>query len=182
MVKLIELEYFERSDFSQLVAWVTSPEFLLQWGGPDFEYPLDDKQLDHYISGANRPGSTVLIFRGMDTASGHIVGHISLGRIDRKNQSGRIGKVLVGDPGMRGQGIGQSMIRQMLAIAFADLQLHRISLGVFDFNHTAIEAYRKAGFTLEGVLRDARKIGNEFWNLCEMSMLAHEWRTRKTAT
>ncbi|NMP23687.1 GNAT family N-acetyltransferase [Sulfobacillus sp. DSM 109850] len=179
---MVELQYFERSDFPQLVAWVTSPEFLLQWGGPGFDYPLDEPQLEQYVLEANRPGSKVLVFRGFDTESGKVVGHISLGQIDRKNQSGRIGKVLVGDPAMRGKGIGQSMIRQTLDIAFDGLQLHRVSLGVFDFNHSAIEMYRKVGFTLEGVLRDARKIGDDYWNLCEMSILAHEWKTRKTAT
>lgn len=180
MVELVELQYFQRSDFPQLIVWITSPEFLLQWGGPDFNYPLDEKQLEHYISGANRPDSKSLIFNGVDTTSGKVVGHISLGQIDRKNQSARMGKILVGDPAMRGKGIGQRMIEQLLDIAFDHLQLHRVSLGVFDFNHAAIEAYRKTGFTLEGVLRDARKIGDVYWNLCEMSMLMHEWKMRKT--
>ncbi|WAH35223.1 GNAT family N-acetyltransferase [Alicyclobacillus dauci] len=173
---MVELQYFERSDFQQLIEWIQSPKFLLQWGGPRFNYPLDDKQLEQYIAEANRPDSNILVFRVYHSYSDKIVGHISLGQIDMKNQSARIGKVLVGDPSMRGQGIGQSMMKAILKIAFENLQLHRVSLGVFNFNQSAIAMYEKVGFTKEGVLRDARKIGNDYWDLCEMSILAHEWK------
>lgn len=172
---MIELQYFERSDFGQLMEWITSPEFLLQWGGPGFSYPLNQQQLEQYLSGANTPDANTLVFRVFDTDSGKVVGHISLGQIDIKNQSARVGKVLVGEPSMRGKGIGQNMMRAVLEIAFGNLKLHRVSLGVFDFNESAIATYEKIGFTLEGTLRDARKIDDEYWNLCEMSVLAHEW-------
>jgi RimJ/RimL family protein N-acetyltransferase len=54
--------------------------------------------------------------------------------------------------------------------------LHRISLGVFDFNERAIRCYEKVGFSREGLLRDARRFKDYYWNLIEMSMLEHEWR------
>ncbi|HBQ95181.1 MAG: GNAT family N-acetyltransferase [Firmicutes bacterium] len=179
---MVELQYFERSDFGQLIEWIKSPEFLLQWGGPGFIYPLDERQLEQYISAANKPDATSLVYRVLDTQSGKVVGHISLGQIDRKNQSARIGKVLVGDPSMRGRGIGQCMMKAILKIAFESLKLHRVSLGVFDFNKSAIATYEKVGFTLEGVLRDCRKIDGEYWNICEMSILAHEWERLEIRT
>ncbi len=177
---MVELQYFEQSDFGQLISWIRSPEFLLQWGGPGFSYPLDEQQLEHYLSEANTPDSKTLVFRVVDTDNGNVVGHISLGQIDRKNQSARIGKVLVGDPSIRGKVIGQCMMKAVLEIAFGNLKLHRVSLGVFDFNKPAIATYERVGFTLEGTLRDARRIGDEYWNICEMSILAHEWEQLKT--
>lgn len=108
--------------------------------------------------GANEPlKSNQFIYKAVDQQSGQTVGHISLGRIDRENLSGRIGKVLVVSSHTRGAGIGLQMINAVLKIGFAELKLHRISLGVFDFNHAAIRCYEKAGFIREGLLRDARK-------------------------
>lgn len=98
-----------------------------------------------------------------------------MGKIDRKNRSARVGKVLVGDKNARGKGIGRQMIREILKIAFDDLHLHRVSLGVFDFNVSAISCYEKAGFVKEGLLRDSRKNGDEYWSLWEMSILENEW-------
>lgn len=173
---MIELRYFTSSDFKQLIEWSGDEAFMLQWAGPQFQYPLTEDQLTQYIEGANDPlKSDRLIYKAMDQASGQTVGHISL-RIERENRSGRIGRVLVGSSHTRGAGIGLQMINAVLKIGFDELKLHRISLGVFDFNHAAIRCYEKAGFIREGLLRDARKYQDSYWNLIEMSMLEDEWK------
>ena len=172
---MIELHYFERSDFKQLINWVESPEFLLQWSGPGFTYPLDEQQLETYIENANKETSDKLVYKVVDKETGAVIGHIALGSIDRKNRSARIGKVLVGEKSVRGKGIGEQMISEVLKIAFDVLHVHRVSLGVFDFNASAIACYEKSGFTKEGLLRDSRKMGDTYWSLWEMSMLENEW-------
>ncbi|KKI92702.1 aminoglycoside adenylyltransferase [Bacillus sp. SA1-12] len=172
---MIELKYFERSDFKQLINWIDSPQFLLQWGGPAFEYPLTADQLEKYIENANNDYSDTLVYKVMDSETGDVIGHISLGKIDRKNKSARVGKVLVGDKNVRGKGIGQLMIKEILKIAFEKHKLHRVGLGVFDFNVSAIACYEKAGFIKEGLLRDTGKNGEEYWNQWEMSILENEW-------
>jgi len=65
-----------------------------------------------------------------------------------------------------------------LDIGFGELGLHRIDLVVFDFNTAAIKCYERAGFTREGHLREARKIGSEYWTLYQMSVLEQEWRAK----
>lgn len=115
-----------------------------------------------------------LIYKVVDEETDKAIGHISLGKIDRTNMSARIGKVLVGSLQTRGKGIGQKMIREALRIAFEELNLHRVSLGVFDFNTDAIACYEKAGFKKEALLRDARRNGNEHWSLWEMGVLIEE--------
>jgi RimJ/RimL family protein N-acetyltransferase len=67
------------------------------------------------------------------------------------------------------------LMEEILKVAFDELNLHRVSLGVFDFNLSAIACYEKAGFIKEGLLRDARKNDDEYWNLWEMSILEDEW-------
>jgi RimJ/RimL family protein N-acetyltransferase len=172
---MIELKYFETSDFKQLIDWIGSPEFLLQWAGAEFEYPLDESQLEKYMENANNENSDRLVYKVVHKETGDVIGHISLGKIDRRNNSGRIGKVLLGDESVRGQGIGQLMIEEIIKIAFDRLKLHRVSLGVYDFNKSAIACYEKAGFIKEGLNRDSSKMGDEYWSLWEMSILENEW-------
>ncbi|MEH7238887.1 GNAT family N-acetyltransferase [Bacillus sp. JJ1562] len=172
---MIELQYFERSDFRQLIDWIDTPQFLLQWGGPAFVYPLTESQLEEYMENANSHNSETLIYKVIDKETGNMIGHISLGKIDRRNKSARVGKVLIGDKNARGKGIGQQMIKEVLNIAFEEHQLHRVSLGVFDFNSSAIACYEKAGFIKEGLLRDTGKNGEEYWSLWEMGILENEW-------
>lgn len=173
---MIKLEYFDQSDFDQLIDWIDSPSFLLQWGGPGFDYPLNHKQLEGYMENANHEEADTLIYTVVSEETGEAIGHISLGKIDRTNRSARIGKVLVGSRQTRGKGIGRKMIKNVLRIAFEELNLHRVSLGVFDFNTAGIACYERSGFKKEALLRDTRKNGEEYWSLWEMGVLEGEWR------
>jgi RimJ/RimL family protein N-acetyltransferase len=110
------------------------------------------------------------------------VGHVSLGSISRKNRSARISRVLVGDTAQKGRGLCTAMIKALLRIGFEELKLHRISLGVYDFNHGAIRCYEKCGFVREGVQRDIMRYEDHYWSLLEMSILEDEWRARNELT
>ncbi|MCU5376021.1 GNAT family N-acetyltransferase [Bacillus cereus] len=173
-MELIKLEPFKRSDFKQLIGWIDSEEFLIRWSGKAFSYPLNEQQLEKYIESVN-----TLAFKVIDEESKKVIGHISLGQIDNINKSARIGKVLVGDKEMRGRSIGKHMMKAVLQIAFEELKLHRVTLGVYDFNMSAISCYEKIGFVKEGLLRESKKVGETYWNLWEMSMLEYEWSDKK---
>lgn len=174
---MIHLEYFSSSDFDKLIQWSGDEAFLLQWAGPNFHYPLTREQLYKYLEESNdMESSNKLIYKVIEDESNIEIGHISLGGIDRNNRSGRIGRVLIGDDINKGKGYGSEMIKHIMNVGFGELNLHRISLGVFDFNHSAIRCYERAGFKCEGILRDARKFKDEYWNLLEMSILEDEWK------
>lgn len=72
------------------------------------------------------------------------------------------------------------MMKEILKVVFDELKLHRVSLGVFDFNLSAIACYEKTGFIKEGLLRDSIKNDDEYWNLWEMSILENEWLESKS--
>ncbi|AVP48953.1 GNAT family N-acetyltransferase [Bacillus cereus] len=168
---MIKLKTFKKSDFKQLINWINCEEFLIQWSGNAFTFPLDEQQLEKYIESAN-----TLAFKVVDEETSDVIGHISLGQIDNINKSARIGKVLVGNTKMRGRSIGKHMMKAVLHIAFDELKLHRVTLGVYDFNISAISCYEKIGFVKEGLLRESKRVGETYWNLWEMSMLEYEWK------
>lgn len=172
---IIRLIPFQQEHFQQLIDAVTSAAFLMQWAGPSFDYPLTNEQLETYKITAEEPNASARIFTAIDKKSGSPVGHIALGNIDRKNRSARIGKVLIFEQ-WRGRGAAGIMVNEILATAFQELLLHRVSLGVFDFNTPAAAVYEKAGFQKEGLLRDIRKVEDSYWSLWEMSILEDEWR------
>ena len=172
---MLKLAYFSQNDFQQLTDWIPNAAFTLQWGGPAFTYPLTAEQLENYISGANEPNASTYVFKVMDELTDEVIGHVSLGNVDRKNRSARIGKVLVGSTNSRGKGYGTHLMNAILTFAFKELKLQKVTLVVFDFNTSAIKCYEKVGFKREGFIRDASKIGDEYWSLIEMGILSDEW-------
>ena len=175
---MIRLEYFDSGDFDQLIEWIDSEALLTNWAGSLFSYPLTQKSMEWYLKDANDLAkSDALIYRVVDVNSNEVVGHISLGGISRKNSSARISRVLIGSGNHKGKGYCKDMINAVIRIGFEDLKLHRISLGVYDFNQAALKCYQAAGFTIEGRSRDVLKHKeDEWWSLVEMSILEAEWR------
>jgi RimJ/RimL family protein N-acetyltransferase len=180
---MITLEPFGPADFGQLMEWVNEERLMKEWSGSMFSFPLTEAGLAWYVEGSNDiKDPNVFVYKAVDSKTGITVGHISLGGISLRDRAGRITRVLVGNTTERRRGICQGMVKALLRIGFEDLKLHRISLGVYDFNQAAIKCYLKAGFQQEGVLRDVVKHVDEFWTLIEMGILEDEWRALQTGT
>jgi hypothetical protein len=68
-----------------------------------------------------------------------------------------------------------SATRLILGYGFERLGMHRISLEVYSFNPRARRVYEKAGFRVEGVLRESLRYGDQWIDATMMSILASEW-------
>lgn len=73
------------------------------------------------------------------------------------------------------KGIGSEAIKLTVKFAFENLKLNRLQLEVFDFNKRAYNAYKKAGFILEGTLREAEIIDNKYCDVLVMSILKKDY-------
>ena len=177
---MIQLRHFGKTDFEQLIQWIPDETTLTNWAGDLFRFPLSARSLDWYVENTNvKNDSDAFVFAALDDG-GNSVGHISLGSISWKNRSARVTRVLVGTT-QRGKGCCQAMITAVLKVAFTELNLHRVSLGVYQNNLSATRCYQKAGFLTEGVHRDILCKNNEWWSLVEMSILQHEWQPGQPA-
>lgn len=70
----------------------------------------------------------------------------------------------------RGQGIGEALIRVAINRA-KEIRLTRIELTVREKNKSAIALYKKFGFEVEGLHRNAVRIGTEYENHISMALL-----------
>jgi RimJ/RimL family protein N-acetyltransferase len=173
---MIRLEHFQQGDFGQLMEWVHDEDTLTNWSGNLFNFPLSNESLAWYIEDTNvLNDSDAFVYKAVDL-TGKAVGHISLGGISWKNRSARITRVLIGSVEERGKGCCQGMIKEVLKIAFDELKLHRVSLGVYDNNKPAIKCYEKAGLRIEGIHRDILWHRGGWWSMIEMGILEKEWR------
>ena len=121
---------------------------MVLFSGPIFEYPITLEQLDTYLENPNR-----LVYKAIDDKTNQVIGHAELNNIDYRQKSARICRVIVGEKLGRNNGYGKQIINEITRVAFEELKLHRVDLGVHDFNRTAIECYKSCGFEIEGLIR-----------------------------
>ncbi|NLC34404.1 MAG: GNAT family N-acetyltransferase [Erysipelothrix sp.] len=73
------------------------------------------------------------------------------------------------------QGYGSKALSLILDFAFNSLKLNRLELEVFSFNTHAQNAYKKAGFHIDGILREALKVEDDYHDIIIMSILAKDY-------
>lgn len=160
---------FCMTDAAALLSWATTPDELLQWVGPRFTFPLDERQLASYGDTTGEYRHVISAVAAEDT----VVGHAEL-RVLPEHELGQIGRFAVA-PRVRGQGVGTRLMDWLVAFAFDELSLHRLELVVFSFNESALRLYKRAGFREEGLARHARKASDGYWDLVNMGLL-EDWR------
>jgi RimJ/RimL family protein N-acetyltransferase len=109
----------------------------------------------------------------VDKASGDCVGEAVLNEWDPGSQSVNF-RILIGPAGQN-RGLGTEATRLIVGYGFEHLGLHRISLEVYAFNPRAHRVYEKAGFRVEGVLRESFRWEDQWIDATVMSILASEW-------
>lgn len=108
------------------------------------------------------------------TETQKLIGYAGITNISRVNQSGEY-FILLGEKRYWGRGIGTIVTRQVVTRGFQELGLNRVMLTVSVPNEGGVKAYLKAGFQLEGRLRQACYRQHAFHDKLLMSVLKAEW-------
>ena len=164
----IKLTKFERADFDQLIAWLDTKELLLTIAGTVLTYPLTREQLVNYV---NDPKS--LSFNVVDVDENKSIGHaeIILTGVD----TCKLDKVLIGDKSMRGKGIGDKLMRELLRYSFEELNMNEVELNVYDWNQGAIRCYEKVGFVINPEIVLMTDLDDIHWKTLNMRIDKDKW-------
>ena len=84
----------------------------------------------------------------------------------------------IGERDFWGRGYGTDAMKVILRYAFTELNLNRVTLGVFGYNPRAIRSYEKVGFRHEGRLRKYLNKEGERWDMLFMGILREEWKEK----
>jgi RimJ/RimL family protein N-acetyltransferase len=119
-------------------------------------------------------------FFSIQTLEDHkTIGFVDLGSYDWMARNGWVG-IAIGEADFRGKGYGTDAMNVLLKFAFRGLNLHRVNLGVFEFNKRAIRCYEKCGFKYEGTNRESIYKEDKRWDVFNMGVLRSEWEALQT--
>ena len=155
--------------------WVNDQETTIFMGIGRF--PINIANLENYIDIYNNSKDGMLLGIFVKKPSKHI-GNITLHQIDWRNRYAEIG-ILIGDNKYRGKGYAAEAISLVSDHAFNKLNLHKLYAGMVKSNKASIRAFEKAGFKVEGILREHFYLNDEYLDCYRMGLLKSEYKNRK---
>lgn len=165
---MIKLTPFKPSDFNRLISWIDSKELLITIAGTILTYPLTPDQLHAYLVD---PKS--ISFNVVDTIQGKTIGHAEI--IKTGIGTCKLDKVLIGDKAIRGKGIGEKLINELLDYSFGKLDIHEVELYVYDWNIGGIKCYEKVGFVINPDKIQTTSLDNIQWNALHTTIDRNKW-------
>jgi ribosomal-protein-serine acetyltransferase len=105
---------------------------------------------------------------------GGIAGVVGMQKIDWLNRNVELGYWL--STPFRGSGLMTDACRTMISYAFAELDLHRVSIRCGVRNVTSCAIPERLGFTPEGTLREAQLLNGRYEDLRVFAMLKRDWK------
>lgn len=114
------------------------------------------------------------VFSVLAADDGRYLGQIGIHQIFWRSRVGRLSLVIASKDEW-GKGFGSAAIARILDVAFRDETLHKVWLMVFRTNERSRRTYERAGFAVEGTLREEYFHDGAWHDMVRMSMLTYEW-------
>ena len=180
-MSMIRLETADEKDFNKIIEWTNckSSDFLLQWAGNVYKFPLTIQQMkEDYSNGFNMVDSATYLYKILLMEANEMIGTVQICKVDRTNKSAFIGRFLIGKDDMRNRGYGTTALNELVKIGFVVFGLNTLKLKVFDFNESAIRCYGKVGFVKQNYFKDVCKTENGYWSEYEMVLNKDDWKDK----
>lgn len=166
-VDRVVLRPFERRHLQRTLEWANDPEFARLMDRPRRIEP--DEHERWFGALADREDTTFFAIE-IEPGEQH-VGNVWLAEIDRRHRKAEV-RVIIGERERLGRGVGSRVLDLAARHAFDTLHLHRVYAYVLALNPRARRAFEKAGFVVEGVLRDDRLAGDAYTDVFVLGRIA----------
>jgi RimJ/RimL family protein N-acetyltransferase len=157
------------SDAPRFVKWLNNPEiykFLIV--REHLTLVKEKKYLKNFINSKTHKNFAI------ETKDGIHIGSTSL-EVNRYHDRAVFG-IFIGEKNYWNRGLGSDAARTIINYGFGKLKLHRIELGVLEYNPRAMKVYKRLGFKLEGRKREFIKFKGKYYDDLHMSILDREWK------
>jgi RimJ/RimL family protein N-acetyltransferase len=102
-----------------------------------------------------------------------LIGEIGFRTIKWFNRKAEISILM--SPENQGKGYGKKALLMLMRFAFKKMNLYRLEAEVIDYNDKAKSLFEKAGFVLEGRLREAKYNDGKYFDILRYGMLKPEY-------
>lgn len=167
----IELRPVQESDYELITSWLNDGEIttFMFYG----QRPQTLKQVHEWLE-TDLSSDKNVILMVLDKSTQKTIGFTGYYNLHFTARKGEL-RILLGDKSVWGQGYGTEVIELMTFYGFDRLNLERVSLGFTSENKRAEGAYTKAGFKMEGTLKNDIYRNSRYYDAVLMAILREDY-------
>lgn len=179
--RAVVLRMLTTSDRAAIRRWMADPaliRFTVLVPGPEYG-PVTpyapaaaDRYLETLVMDPGRRSFAICV-------DGRHVGNVGLKEYDPLRATAEC-FIEIGERDARGGGVGTAAMSALLDVAFDQMELVSVRLGVFEFNLPAIRLYRRLGFVDDGRYGWHWADGR-YWEVHAMIVTPEQWRGARSA-
>jgi RimJ/RimL family protein N-acetyltransferase len=156
--------------------WTHDPEYIRMLG-PEPVRPLSAEQIKKKYEAIEKEieeSKNLFYFTLRMRQDDRLIGFARLFWVEWNNASAFL-ELGIGDPKDRGHGFGREALDLLLNYAFDELNLHRLSARIPEYNTPAIHLFERTGFQVEVRRREALLRDGKRWDMLHLGILREEW-------
>jgi len=169
--RLVRLRALEPSDAERLYRWINDRE-VTHYLMARYPYSLEFEK--DWLASAAKGNDFGEVRLAIETKDGVHIGNCGLHRGRPEDRHAELG-IMIGDKDYQSNGYGTDAVMTLVRFAFDQMNLNKVSLGVFEFNERALAVYRKCGFVEEGRAREEYFQDGRYWDIVRMGVLRREF-------
>ena len=167
----VTLRPVEEDDLEFVTEGVNHPQ-VRPFVGQSFPTSLDRER--RYLEEMNERLDAIQVIA---VAEDERVGVVEFDPIDRETGVAEIGFWI--HPDHHGQGYGREALCLLVAYAFDELRIHKVTANAYDVNAASRGLLESVGFIHEGVGREDAFLDGEYHDTHYYGLLEREWRGRR---
>lgn len=170
--KVVTLRAIEEGDLPTLHKWGNDPELWALLGG--WRFPSSMRQTQKWFE--SLAGDPLNQRFAIDYPGVGLVGTANLVDINWKDNNAFHG-MMIGDPSMRGKGVGVDVIMATMRYAFDELHLRRLDGSMIAYNEPSLGVYLgKCAWKEEGRQRDWYYRSGRYWDRIMVGVTSDDYR------
>lgn len=173
----VRLTALDKRDIPAIARWYEDAGYL-RLQESRIALPLSREQVAADLERLEEADDTIVLAI-RTVADERLIGTVGFFEIEWANRSAWL-SLGIGDRADWGKGYGSEALALGLRYAYDELNFHRLSLTVFDYNERAIALYEKAGFQREGVFREFGQRDGRRYDMYLYGLLRREWASGRS--
>ncbi|WP_078548254.1 GNAT family N-acetyltransferase [Litchfieldia alkalitelluris] len=166
----VKLDRVREFDKEAITSWYKDYDFLRHLDA----IPAFPKREEDFTAWVEQKNDRDFTFAVREMKTNKILGFIDLNGVLWNHRTAWLA-VAIGEKANRGKGYGREALNLALCYAFHELNLYRLQLTVFDYNHPAMALYEKLGFKKEGTYREFLERDGKRYDMHLYGILRTEW-------